>query len=470
MAALPDPPRSDHGHTYRALLAVTASLALVVSMGAGIGYASFIWAQRSFQREESGQDPAHPGKKIIDPICEKGCNYLLLGSDSRTHLDKQDQQISGTNADIGGTYRSDTIMVVHVPAGEQRAVVLSFPRDLWVNIPGHGTDKINSSFEGGLHGGGPDLVARTVEQLTGLKMNHFLYVDLGGFQGVVDALGGVRLCVPYPMQDPLTGLDIRAGCQDFDGRTALAYVRTRHQPCDANAPDFARIGRQQQFLRAVITKMLSPSELPRLPGLVGPVAHNMTTDDKFELVDMVRLVRTLQGVSTGAVDFRSVPGTPALIQTPSYPTGISIVKMDPSARDMFRDLRDDKPLGTTGEQLAGVQISEATIATAVYDKNSGGGAAEIEKVLGESGFNTGDGIPLTQPLDAKGVKGSAIVYGPGALAKQKADVVATYFPDLKMVKVDKGALTQGDVGIVVTSGYQPQPVGTGNGTTPNCAA
>ena len=138
------------------------------------------------------------------------------------------------------------------------------------------------------------IVARTVEDLTGLHINHFLYVDLAGFQGVVDALGGVRMCMPYPMQDVLTGLDVQAGCQEFDGGT-LAFVRTRHQPCDA-VPDFARIGRQQQFLRAVLTKLLSPSEVANLPGLVKPVASNVVKDSDFQILDIIELARQLQGV------------------------------------------------------------------------------------------------------------------------------------------------------------------------------
>src|SRR5262249_58999357 len=132
------------------------------------------------------------------------CNYLLLGSVSRSGLPPNEQQQFGTNADIGGSNRADTIMLVHTDPALQKAIVVSFPRDLWVRIAdGHGHAKINSAFEGGVSGGGPQLMADTVSQLTGLRIDHYLYIDLAGFQNVVDTLGGVTLCIPdYQVNTP----------------------------------------------------------------------------------------------------------------------------------------------------------------------------------------------------------------------------------------------------------------------------
>jgi LCP family protein required for cell wall assembly len=466
----PAPPPAappERRHRHRLLLAITASLSLIVALVGGAGFGSLVWAQHELNRHDvvSARDPHHPGEKIIGGPCVRhACNYLLLGSDSRTGLSHQDQVISGTNADIGGSQRSDTIILIHVDPNQDKATILSFPRDLWVPIPGHGTDKINSAFEGGVNGGGPDLVARTVEDLTGLHINHFLYVNLAGFEGVVDALGGVRMCVPYPMSDPLTGLNIRAGCQDFDGRTALAFVRTRHQPCDA-VPDFARIGRQQQFLRAVLTKLLSPSEVTHLPSLVKPVAGNIVKDSDFKILDIVDLARELQGINTGAADFRAVPGVPTLIHTPEFPSGISVVELTPDARQMFRDLAAGRPLGNLGKALEQTQVSEANVSTTVYDKTSGGRADEVNRVLGESGFNNAAGVVPATTLAASKVKGSAILYGPGD--KPKADVVAKYLSNLQEVPVDRGVLST-DVGITITPGYTPAPIGGGT-ATPNCS-
>lgn len=458
------PPGRD-GRPRRVLLAVSASLSLLVAVVAAVGLGSLVWAQHQLDRTdvESAIDEETGERTIGGPCVRRACNYLLLGSDSRTGLSREDQIISGTNADIGGEQRSDTIILVHVDADRERAVILSFPRDLWVEIPGRGMDKINAAFEGGVRGGGPDLVAKTVEHLTGLHINHFLYVNLAGFQGVVDALGGVRMCVPYPMQDELTGLDIPAGCQDFDGRTALAFVRTRHQVCD-DVPDFARIGRQQQFLRALLTKLLSPSEVTRLPQLVKPVAENLVKDSEFKVLDIVELARRLNDVSAGAADFRAVPGRPVTIQPAEYPSGISIVRMTPDARELFRRLRSGEPLGDLGTALEQTQISEANIDVAVFDKNAEAHAQEVYRVLGESGFNTAPGIAPAGGLAAD-VKGSAILYARGAEAE--ADVVATYFSNLDRVRVERRDLGRAAVAVQVTSGYRPAPVGTGGAPDPS---
>ena len=465
----PDARRRAPGR-LRVVLAATAVLSAGVALVGGLGFGSLVWAQRQLDAGSvvSDRDP-ETGQKIIGGPCVRhACNYLLLGSDSRTGLSHRDQVISGTNADLGGTQRSDTIILIHVDPDQERATILSFPRDLWVRIPGEGSDKINSAFEGGVHGGGPDRVAKTVESLTGLHVNHFLYVDLAGFQGVVDALGGVRMCVPYPMQDPLTGLDIRAGCQDFDGRTALAFVRTRHQPCDA-VPDFARIGRQQQFLRAVLTKLLSPSEVTNLPALVKPVAENIVKDSDFKVLDIVELARQLRGVSTGAADFRAVPGVPKLIHPASFPSGISVVTLTPEAREMFRDLREGRPLGDLGKALEQTPISEANIEVTVYDKASGGSAQDVEKVLAEGGFNVASGVVPSTQYPGERVRGSAILFGPGHEAQ--ADVVAQYFPTLDVTPIERGVLPAGAVAVYVTSGYRPAPVGAGGPpAAPDCSA
>src|SRR4029079_13738196 len=106
------------------------------------------------------------------------------GSDSRANLTHQEQVANGTNADIGGENRADTIILVHTEPDQKKALFLSFPRDLWVNIPGQGENKINASFSRGVNGGGAEDVARTVHALTGIPIQHVMYVDLGGVQGL----------------------------------------------------------------------------------------------------------------------------------------------------------------------------------------------------------------------------------------------------------------------------------------------
>lgn len=454
----------------RTLLAITASFALIVSLGAGVGMAAFLWAQGELDETSVpiGENPTTGEATYRGGKCEQEpCNYLLLGSDSREGLSRQEQVDFGTDKQIGGEQRSDTIILIHTEPGQDQATIVSFPRDLWVDIPGKGMDKINAAFAGGVRGGGPDLVSRTIEGLTGLPISHFLYVDLAGFQGVVDALGGVDMCVPYPMQDELTGLDIPAGCQEFDGTTALAFVRTRSQPCDA-IPDFARIARQQQFFRAVLTKLLSPTQITKLPSLVRPVADNVVRDEKFQIFDLLGLVKHLGAVSTGDADFRAVPADPVLLKTPEYPSGIAVVEPTRDAFRMFDALEKGRSLGGIGKELEQTAISEANVEVAVYDKGSGGKADEVFTVLGQSGFNNDPGVLPAAELGGA-AKGSAILTAKGDT--DKAEVVAKYFPTLEIVEVDKGTITQGDVAIVVNASYRAQEPGEVGGEVPiDCGA
>jgi LCP family protein required for cell wall assembly len=443
----------------RLLLVLTSSLSALVMVAAVIGIGAYKWTQGQIRTipepvvsvgPNGTPSPQPPG--IVEKCAQQACNYLLLGSDSRQGLSKQEQIEFGTNQDIGGENRSDTIILVHTKPGEKKATFVSFPRDLWVDIPGVGMDKINAAFDGGINGGGAQLVARTVTHLTGLPIHHVMYVSLAGFQGVVDALGGVDMCVPYPMQDILTGLDIPAGCQHFDGKTALAYVRTRHQPCDA-VPDFARIGRQQQFLRAVIAKLLQPSELVHLPSLVPALLKNIVVDKGLNPAELAYLAGTLQGVGTDAVDFRSVPSVPAGIYDPGY---LSIVKeVQPQANQLFRKLRNDQPLGNLGLELPGVAPSPANIPVVVVNANAGSIAAQAFNNLTDGGFNTSGGI-----LDASAVqapqKGSMILYRTGKEAEAK--VVGGYFPNLALVPAPAHTLANGqDVAVIVTGRYQFPP-------------
>ena len=410
------------------------------------------------------------------------CNYLLLGSDSRSGLSASQQAISGTNADIGGSNRADTIILVHTDPKLQKAIILSFPRDLWVDIPGHGPDKINAAFEGGVDGAGPEMMAATIKKLTGLSIDHVLYVDLAGFQGVVDTLGGVDMCIPAEnvntpgyvaaeqgsiyysevghIVDPRTGLDVVPGCQTLDGAQALAFVRTRHLPCDAAAPDFYRISRQQQFLRAVINRLLQPAELAKLPGQIQPIMQNLRRDKGLNVSDLVYLVGQLRGISTGAAEFRSVPSIPFVT-----PDGLDALRMDPSAQQIFRAIREGKPLGDIGVTPAYTPPSPANITVPVVDHASGGKTDGVEQVLSTSGFDVSPGI-VTYDAYGTTVPGNVIAYAPGQ--DEEAKVVQQYFPGLQLKEV-KGLPDH--VAVYVTSSYTPAEVGTGgSGAAPRAAA
>ncbi len=457
MAAGSDGPGTPRAHRRfgRAIIGVMASLSLVMGAASAYAFAAYLQAQHSVRiippPPSSSDSVPTPD---FGPCVDNVCNYLILGSDSRAGLSADEQNQFGTNQDIGGSNRSDVIMLVHTDPNLQKAIVLSFPRDLWVNIPGRGFDKINAAFSGGLAGGGAQLVAKTVEDLSGLKINHVLYVDLAGFQGIVEALGGVQMCIPTAMTDPLTGLDVKAGCQTLDGYQALAYVRTRHQPCDI-VPDFARISRQQQFLRAVLNRILTPSEIVKAPALIPRVARNLVTTKGFDLADVIYLVKQLEGISTGAVEFRAVPGVGG------FEGSLSVLFPDPVAGQIFARIRQGKPLGTLGQDLAGTAPSEASIVVPVVDHDSGGTAGEVEQILSDAGFDI-SGIVDYAAYGAD-VKGSVIAYRAGH--QSDAQVVQKYFPNLPLLEVPDNALRGSPVAVFITSSFHLQPVGSGGGST-----
>jgi LCP family protein required for cell wall assembly len=181
------------------------------------------------------------------PESQPGSNYLLVGSDSRKGLSREERRRLGTGGDVG--QRTDTIMVLHTGSGPN--LLLSIPRDSLVNIPGRGTSKINAAFAFG----GPKLLVRTIEQNTGLHIDHYVEIGFGGFVNSVDAVGGIEICPEQRMVDKLANLRVKKGCQEADGVTALGYARSRH------ATKFGDIGRakhQREVVSAIGSEVKSP--------------------------------------------------------------------------------------------------------------------------------------------------------------------------------------------------------------------
>lgn len=179
---------------------------------------------------------------------QPGTNYLLVGSDSREGLTKAERRQLGTG-DAGGR-RTDTIMLLHVGSGPN--VLTSIPRDSIVDIPGRGRSKINAAYAWG----GAPLLVETVEENTGVRVDHYVEIGFGGFVGMVDAVGGVEICPEQAMKDPQANLDIKAGCQEADGATALGYARSRKLYAALGDVDRARA--QREVVSAVAREALSP--------------------------------------------------------------------------------------------------------------------------------------------------------------------------------------------------------------------
>jgi LCP family protein required for cell wall assembly len=181
------------------------------------------------------------------PADQPGTTYLLVGSDSRAGLTRKQQIAYGVGKAEGR--RTDTIMLLHTGSGPN--LLMSIPRDSLVDIPGHGTSKINAAFAWG----GPRLLERTIEKDTGIRIDDYVEIGFAGFIDVVDAVGGVRICPKQKMVDKLANLDIKKGCQDVDGTQALGYARSRHT---SGLGDIARAQHQREVVSAVGDKAISP--------------------------------------------------------------------------------------------------------------------------------------------------------------------------------------------------------------------
>jgi LCP family protein required for cell wall assembly len=225
-------------------------------------------------------------------------NFLLLGSDHREG-----------QADIP---RTDTIILATLDPATRTAGLLSLPRDLWVAIPGHGHDRINAAFELGeqtKRGDGPALMSRTVEQLLGVPIHHYVLIGFSGFEKMVDLVGGVVVDVERPINDneypDLTQLGgmrrifFQPGLQRMTGETALWYVRTRHADSD-----FGRARRQQQFLFALRKQAVQLNLLPKLPALVSAVADAIKTD--LRPAEILALARVAKDVDSTRIANRVV--------------------------------------------------------------------------------------------------------------------------------------------------------------------
>jgi LCP family protein required for cell wall assembly len=260
-----------------------------------------------------------------------GTNWLITGSDSRQGLTRKEERKLATGHDISGR-RSDTIMVLHMPSNGGKPVLVSLPRDSWVPIPGHGSDKINAAYAYG----GPRLLAETVQNVTGLRIDHFMTIGFGGFVRVVDAIGGVRICLKTPLVDPAAGLHLHKGCQTLDGAEALGFVRTRHTFA---TQDLQRIQNQRIFLRALLRKLTSAGVIANpfssLPAASG-VAGTLTVDNGTHLFQLLQVALALRNPITG-----TVPISGGFVTS----TGQDALKWDTfKAKKLFRELNKDEKL------------------------------------------------------------------------------------------------------------------------------
>lgn len=353
---------------------------LLVAVG-GVG----LWAYQSLEGnihsadidgKLGGDRPANtsPGSK----------NILVVGSDSR----------DGDNGKYGKgltTMQSDTLMVVHVAADREWATVVSLPRDSWVRIPacdrGNGTTstahqfKINEAFAvGGTSGevaGAAACTIKTVEENTGLRIDHFMSVDFQGFKGMVNALDGIEVCPETAIHDTKAHLDLAAGCQTVKGEKALGYVRTRYSVGDGS--DIGRIGRQQEFMEALAakaqTKLTSPAALY---GFLDSATESLTTDKALAgIKPLTALASELKGIPGDRLTFLTVPNYPREADVPTDKA--NVVWQYPEAADLFSSLAEDREVDKKSVE-AGTKNPLYAAAVRVRVLNGTGRPGEAAKV------------------------------------------------------------------------------------------
>jgi len=363
------------GQPFRTLLRVLLGASVLAAAG---GLAFVTTAQLLVDQAERNLTRVPVPELEAPVVASDARHFLIVGSDGRDGLDADQRRELSLGAFEG--QRSDTMIYVSISADRENVSLVSLPRDLLVMDGGRVT-KLTDTYAGG-----PDQLVRAVRENLGLPVNHYAAISLGGFIDVVRTLGTVEICLDEPLVDRKAGADFPAGCQDFDEVDSLAFVRSRQGAFG----DFERIGRQQTFLRAVLTELTRARILvnpPRLFQLTEDVASNLTTDDALQTRTMLGLADEMRTVVNAGIPMATVPAYPRRIDGVEF-----MIAYPPGAQAMFDDLRAGRPLpdpGTredrqetvvalySGGRVEGTEIARSTLAFAGFQAGFAGVGTDL---------------------------------------------------------------------------------------------
>jgi len=407
-------------------------------------------------------------RDILEPAAQFGDeNFLIVGVDSRIG---QNSDMGAGNTDDAAGARSDTVMLVNIPANRKRVVAVSFPRDLAItpikcepwnpetgaygplydeDTESYGPDevytetKLNSAYSFG----GPKCLVKVIQKLSGLSVNRFMAVDFAGFAKMVDALGGVEVCSTTPLEDYELGTVLAtAGRQTIDGHTALQYVRARQVTTETNG-DYGRIKRQQLFLSSLLRSLISKDtffSLSKLNDVVNMFINDSYVDN-IQTKDLVDLGQSVQGVNAGRITFVTVP-TGITDSEGNEPPRVedmralfdAIINDDPLPEEKNADntpvpetstSAHPAPIDPGGELVDAVTTSPGDITVRVSNSTGEGGlAATAANELQQHGFN------VTEPDDYPGPLNSTTVFF-SAGNEQAAATVASSFANPTIERV-----------------------------------
>ncbi len=356
----PSAVRARPHHKRRVVLVTLASvLSVVLVAGVAFGVYAYRHLGANIATIEDPQEQADRPTAVVQPVEESKAplNILLIGSDSR----------SGDNGFVGGIAdagRSDTTMLLHVSADRSRALAVSIPRDSMVDMPACKTTTGGTSsaglrmFNEAYSLGGASCVRRTVEQLTDIRIDHFVVVDFAGFRDMVGALGGVKVYLPEAVNDAQHGITLPAGCVTLDGEQSLKYVRVRYI---GGGSDPERLARQQAFLSSVIQKVTSKGTLTnpvKLYSFLDAATRSLATDRPLNSVSaLASLAQDLRSVGLDRIQLMTIPYE-AYVPDPNR------LQWASAAEDVWTAIREDEPLpgrpsGATNGSVSGRPLTAA---------------------------------------------------------------------------------------------------------------
>ena len=302
----------------------------------------------------------------------KALNYLLVGSDTREGLTKEQMKLLrvGSTKTAAGS-RSDTMLIVHISKSRDKATIISIPRDSLVTIPEHPSslneEKIIPAAKGKINAafafGGAPLLIQTVENETGIRIDHYIEIGFAGFAGMVDALGGIEVCTKRDIDDPGSHLVLPAGVHTLNGVESLKYVRTRDFD---GMGDLGRMQRQQQFMSAVLRKVTSTGVLLnpiKLVNFFNAAIATVKTDSELNKSDLLTLAKQMKNLSSSNVRTLTIP----LGNTNARVPGVgSVVTWDSElAPELFNRIREDLPLT---DEVTPTPSASTTAKPTVIDK------------------------------------------------------------------------------------------------------
>ena len=355
---LPESPRlrqpDRHAKRQRNLMFASGIMSVVVLLASGGAWAFTDYISGKLQKVDAGIE-GHSGPS-------GAMNILLVGADRREGLTRKEQNELHLGHDAG--QRTDTIMLMHVSKNHDSVSVVSLPRDSYVDIPGHGKNKINSAYSPQAYkDGGAKLTVKTVEQNTGVQIDHYVEVNFLGVLKIVDALGGVEICTPTPLRDKASGINLSAGKHLLDGKQSLMYVRTRHTYANQ---DLGRVEAQQKFMSALLNKAISTGTLTnpaRLTRFLNTSLAAVRADSGFTTQAIRQLAASMSGVSTDSVAFTTVPVGNANFNAPGV--GSSVLWDKAQAGALFGKVKNDQPIAadqkTKSQKKSGGQQKKSNL-------------------------------------------------------------------------------------------------------------